>query len=120
MKLESTRIKKVVEIFQKYKFDCILDVGCRDGTISVALADVSNASSIYGIDIVEENVKSALKRGIKALKLDVTKEKFPFEDDFFDAIFLGEILEHLYDSDYLLDEVYRTLKWGGCTCDYHS
>jgi methionine biosynthesis protein MetW len=113
MKLESTRIKRVVEIFSKYKFDRILDIGCGDGTISMMLADVSNASSIYGIDIAEENVKSALKKGIKVFKLDVTKEKIPFEDDFFDAVFLGETIEHLYDSDYLLDEVYRTLKWGG-------
>lgn len=63
MKLESTRIKKVVEIFSKYKFERILDVGCGDGSLSLILADVSNANSIYGIDIVEKNVKSSLKKG---------------------------------------------------------
>ena len=122
MKFENTRIQKIVEIFTKYKFDRILDVGCGDGAISVLLSDASNAESIYGIDIVEENVKFALKKGIKAFKLDVTKEDLPFEDNFFDAVFLGEIIEHLYDSDYLLDEVYRALKCvvcgGGCG-DYH-
>jgi SAM-dependent methyltransferase len=37
----------------------------------------------------------------------------PFENEFFDAVFAGEVIEHLFDPDHFLDEVYRVLKHKG-------
>jgi len=43
----------------------------------------------------------------------VDEEDFPFEDNYFDAVFCGHLIEHLYDPDHMLDEVYRILRRGG-------
>jgi SAM-dependent methyltransferase len=40
---------------------------------------------------------------------DHNRSPLPFEDRAFDAIFCGEIIEHLVDPDHLLDEIARTL-----------
>lgn len=107
------RQKKVLEIFSNYNFNRILDVGCGDGNYSLLLKDASNAKEVYGIDITEKCIKAAKKKGINAYLVDIDEEDFPFEDEYFDAICAGEIIEHLYDTDHFLDEVYRTLKRGG-------
>ncbi len=104
--------KRVLGIFSKYKFDRVLDVGCGDGNFSILLKDASNAKEVYGIEISEKGVESAKRNGVKALQLDIDEDDFPFEDDYFDAIFAGEVIEHLWDPDHLFDELYRTLRRG--------
>ena len=54
----------------------------------------------------------ARKNGVKCYQLDVDEEDFPFGDNYFDAIFCGDIIEHLYDPDHLLSEMYRVLRGG--------
>lgn len=104
------RYKKVLEIFSKYKFERILDIGCGDGNFSILLAKACEAKEVYGIEISEKGVELARKNGVKAFQLDVDEEDFPFKDNYFDAVFAGEIIEHLFDPDHFLDEVYRVLK----------
>lgn len=104
------RHKKVLDIFSRYQFDKILDVGCGDGNFSTLLKRACNPKEVYGIEISEKGVEQAKKNGIKAYQLDIDEEDFPFEDDYFDAVFAGEVIEHLFDPDHFLDEVYRVLK----------
>ncbi len=104
---------KVLEIFSNRKFERILDVGCADGNFSVLLKESCDAKDVYGIDISRKGVESAKRNGVKAFQLNIDEEDFPFEDDYFDAIFCGHLIEHLFDTDHLLDEVYRTLRGRG-------
>jgi methionine biosynthesis protein MetW len=106
------RHKKVLEIFSRYKFERILDMGCGDGNFSLLLKEACKAE-VYGIEISEKGVESARKNGIKAFRVDIDEETFPFEDNYFDAVFAGEVIEHLFDPDHFLDEVYRVLKSKG-------
>ena len=107
------RHRKVLEIFSKYRFERILDVGCGDGNFSVLLKEACKAEEVCGVEISEKGVESARKNGVKAFQLDMDEEDFPFEDSCFDAVFAGEIIEHLFDPDRFLDEVYRVLKAQG-------
>jgi len=106
------RAKKVTKIFSEYKFNKILDIGCSDCSFSVILKNVSNADAVYGIDIYEDAVKWGLDKGVKVFQVDIDKENFPFEDNFFDAVYCGEVIEHLFDPDHLLDEIHRVSKDG--------
>lgn len=110
-KLED-RHKKVLHIFSGYQFDRILDVGCGDGNFCVSLKKACKAKEVYGIEISPKAVEMAKKNGVKAFQLDMDKEDFPFEDNYFDAVFAGEIIEHLYDPDHLLEEVNRVVRPG--------
>lgn len=40
-------------------------------------------------------------------------EDMPFSDNFFDSIYMGEIIEHTFEPKKMLTEAYRTLKQGG-------
>jgi len=37
-------------------------------------------------------------------------EGIPFDNSTFDAVFAGEIIEHMHDTDFFIDELYRILK----------
>ena len=104
------RHRKVLEIFSGYEFKRILDVGCGDGNFSILIGKACKAEEVYGIEISKEGVEMARKNGVKCFQLDVDEEDFPFEDNFFDAVTALELIEHLFDPDRFLEEVYRVLK----------
>ena len=110
------RLNKVCKLFSKYNsnFDRVLDIGCGSGDTSLFLKNMLNIKEIYGVDINKKYIELAQCRGVKALYLNISEDNFPFGENYFDAIFAGEVIEHLYDPDKFLDEAYRVLKIGGC------
>ena len=107
------RHRKVLEVLSRYELERILDVGCGDGNFTVLMAKACKAREVYGIEISKEGVEMARKNGVNCYQLDVDEEDLPFEDDFFDAVTALELIEHLYDPEHFLEEVYRVLKPDG-------
>lgn len=110
------RLKKVIKNISKYNDDTVdifLDVGCGDGDFTMLLKKVLDVKEVYGIDISPKAVEIANKKGVKAVQVDIDTEKFPFDDNYFDMVVCGEVIEHLFDPDHLLDEIYRVLKRKG-------
>lgn len=89
----------------------VLDVGCLDGTIGELFLKMGN--EVYGIDASAPAIGKAVARGVIA-KLGNVEERFPFEDGMFDAVFAGEIIEHIFDVDAMLSEIRRVIKPTGC------
>jgi len=90
----------------------ILDIGCYDGTFLSLIENRKN--NFYGIEASNYGVKMSSKKGINVKKFffnDV--DKIPFKNEFFDLIIAGEIVEHIYDTDFFLQEIYRLLKKDG-------
>jgi methionine biosynthesis protein MetW len=107
------RMKKVLDFVSNYRgrVSEFLDIGCGDGSFTLFLKETLEAREAFGIEISYAGCESAKEKGIKAFCLDIEEvENFPFEDECFDFIHCGEILEHLFDTDHLLREVYRLLK----------
>ncbi len=108
-------IRKKIEIVLKMldgNGGKILDVGCGDGYISKAIAEKTSAE-VYGVDVSPDLVSAAKKRGVKAMVCDLECGKLPYKDSFFDAIFCGDVLEHIFDTESLLAEMNRVLKPDG-------
>lgn len=102
----------IIDLLEKNNSAKLLDLGCDDGAFTLKAADKIGTKNIYGVEIIEETMKKAEKNGIKVKKFDLNN-KFDFENDFFDVVIANQIIEHLYNSDNFLSEIYRILKPGG-------
>ena len=105
------RVKKAGRLFQKHlgRAERLLDIGCGVGAVGLYLQEVLEAREVHGVEISESRVAAAQQRGIRAVQGDLNREPLPFGDGSLDAIFCGEVIEHLVDPDHLLDEIHRTL-----------
>jgi methionine biosynthesis protein MetW len=107
------RFDKILQIAGKLEGDCLLDIGCGDGSFTILLKETLKSREVVGIEIAPEAINAIEKKGIKAYQLDIDEKTFPFNDDYFDVVYCGEVIEHLFNPDHLLKEVYRVLKPGG-------
>jgi 2-polyprenyl-3-methyl-5-hydroxy-6-metoxy-1,4-benzoquinol methylase len=87
----------------------VLDLGCRDGTLA---AQFHGGNSVTGADIDRAALRVAEERGLETVWADLT-QPLPFEDETFDAVVVGEVLEHLPDPAALVAEARRLLRPGG-------
>jgi len=85
----------------------VLDVGCGDGWLAEALPECEWYSVEPDVVLRGE----ALSRGMMAAV--GIAENLPFEDRYFDAVCIFDVLEHLPDEAPALMEAQRVLKPGG-------
>lgn len=88
-----------------------LDIGCGTGTL-LYQARIYYAN-VYGLDIAISKTLKSQNGQFKLLEVDVDKTGLPFEDDFFDTISALDVVEHVFDPVFLLEETYRVLRKGG-------
>lgn len=90
----------------------ILDVGCHSGTFTEHLLKKVQTKKVYGIDISSPAIKLAKKRLPFGNFQVADVAKLPFKDNFFEAAFCLEVLEHIDDPVTALKEIRRVLKKG--------
>mgnify|MGYP000070605173 CR=1 FL=1 len=93
---------------------CILDLGCGNGEITVEVTrNLITPVEIYGVDINDNLLKKARERGIIIFHGDLNSDKLPFQDESIDLALALEVIEHLYNTDNFLSEIYRVLRHNG-------
>lgn len=93
--------------------DRFLDIGCGNGAFAILFGEIFGFRNLYGVDVSIEAVNQANERGVNAICADADKEALPYDDGYFDVVFAGEVIEHLLNSDFMIDEIFRVLKLGG-------
>jgi SAM-dependent methyltransferase len=88
--------------------ECILDVGCGEGALSVRIA--ASGARVIGIDSSADMVAAARAAGIDARVMDAQALTFDRE---FDAVFSNAALHWMKNPDAVLSGVRRALKPGG-------
>lgn len=88
----------------------VLDLGCGTGDFLRLIK--KNNNQIEGLEISKKVASIGIKRGLKIKIADLSK-KFPYSKNTFDTITAGEIIEHIYDTDFFLEEIKRILKPNG-------
>ena len=93
------------------KSENILDGGCSYGYITSHLSKKSQ--NTYALDLDFKHIEIAKGRYPEIHFNIGSIEETEFEDDFFDAIVLTDVLEHTSDRIKTLSEIHRILKPGG-------
>jgi SAM-dependent methyltransferase len=89
----------------------VLDIGCRDGTLTVNILEGNFA---VGADIDGDSLRHGRGRHqlSNAVQLDAT-DPLPFAYGSFDTVLCGEVLEHQPFPEWLIRETARVLVPGG-------
>lgn len=82
----------------------VLDIGCGQSPYRYLLN--ASATEYKGIDVVEASSFDYVNNDITLFDGEI----IPFEDNTFDAIICTEVLEHVYNYQTLVDEMYRVSK----------
>jgi 2-polyprenyl-3-methyl-5-hydroxy-6-metoxy-1,4-benzoquinol methylase len=91
----------------------VLDVGCGEGWFTAAL--VRAGREAVGIDVAEEPLRRARARepSLDLRCVPAAGEWSSLQDVSFDAVWAGEVIEHVVDTVGWLSEVRRVLRSGG-------
>lgn len=87
----------------------LLDVGCFDGTFA---SQFGPEWQVFGLEGNVQACQEANKKGVKAVLHDLEKS-FPFDNETFDCVIAAEVIEHVYDTDFFLQEIRRVIRKEG-------
>ncbi|MFT5926366.1 MAG: 2-polyprenyl-3-methyl-5-hydroxy-6-metoxy-1,4-benzoquinol methylase [Rubritalea sp.] len=90
----------------------ILDVGCGNGAFAEALKGITNAE-VWGIEYMEDQAKIALGKLDKVFSGPCENFLDELPDNYFDAIYFNDVLEHLVDPYMVLDKIKNKLTNNG-------
>jgi 2-polyprenyl-3-methyl-5-hydroxy-6-metoxy-1,4-benzoquinol methylase len=91
----------------------VLDVGCGEGRFAAEL--VRAGAEVVGIDVAAEPLRRARERYPELIDLRRAPAAgaWPLQDASFDAVWAGEVIEHVADTAGWLSELRRVLRSDG-------
>ena len=110
--VEHENRKAILDMVEENLSAKILDLGCGKGEFTKILSEKVGTTDIYGIEFVDAVAQLAEESGIKAYRANLN-EKLPIKDEMFDFVHANQVIEHLYETDVFIKEIYRLLKEGG-------
>jgi ubiquinone/menaquinone biosynthesis C-methylase UbiE len=93
----------------------LLDVGCGPGIICDLSSEKEDITEIHGLDLQEDILVQARTNAISN-KINFHcgfAEDLSFEDNYFDTVTMGEVLEHVFSEKEAVAEAFRVLKFNG-------
>jgi ubiquinone/menaquinone biosynthesis C-methylase UbiE len=117
------RPREIIDILSKNGFikkgDKVAEFGCGGGYFTILLAkQVGDIGKIYAIDILEDSIKETQEladlyevNNIEYLISDV--KNLPYEDNYFDLVFISNVLFQNEGYDKILESALRIVKEGG-------
>ncbi len=90
----------------------VLDIGCGEGRFAAELARAG--ADVVAVDVAEEPLRRARTRHPELdLRLIAPEGPWELDDASFDAVWAGEVIEHVADTAAWLSEVRRVLRSSG-------
>jgi SAM-dependent methyltransferase len=109
-----SRVSQLVPLLEPHHSAYFLDIGCYNGTKTHYIARFVQAECVVGTDFLYHQLRQAQAYNVHTLIADLNAGlPLPFGDETFDFIFVGDVIEHIFSPDYLLQEIARLLRQGG-------
>ena len=88
----------------------ILDIGCGTGKNVTEIQRLFPSLEFHGVDLLQD---SQVPPFVQYKRVDLEEGALPYPDEYFDAILVVHVLEHLHHPLRLGSEIHRVLKKGG-------
>jgi SAM-dependent methyltransferase len=98
---------ELADFYSPQRLGRVLDYGC--GSLRFAHRIVARATEIYGIDVASPKQDPPLEFMFTRVAV---ADPLPFPPEFFDTVFLVEVIEHVPSESIVLEEVVRVMKYG--------
>ncbi len=89
----------------------VLDLGCGDGALLAHLQQAKGCSG-YGVEIADDNVLACARRGVNVVQLNLEEGLALFDDHSFDVVLQLQTLQHLRNTEKMLQETARVGRIG--------
>lgn len=89
----------------------ILDVGCTDGFLSRFFKDMGLYA--IGVDASASAIETAKSVCDEAYVAEMGSQPLPIPDGTLDLVWAGEVIEHVFDTEFFVEDLRRVLAPGG-------
>ncbi len=93
----------------------ILDIGCGTGNHADLLQKITH-SHVYGIEPSAGMLSRAQQKNSQVVFKPGQADHIPFEDEFFDFVYMTDVIHHVPDIRKMFAEINRGLKQQGKLC----
>lgn len=97
---------------EKEKQINVLEVGCGCGATLLEIKNIYTNANVYGIELNPNSAEIA-KMVADIKNCSVEEKDLGYDENFFDYIIFGDVLEHLYEPWAVLDNIKKYLKLDG-------
>jgi SAM-dependent methyltransferase len=108
-----TRAARLRQLLARRPRGWLLDVGCYDGQFTARVVEPRGPEErVIGVDLGASALRLAGRRGLLPVRADI-EAGLPFGCESFATVLAAEIVEHVFDTQSLVDELARVVKPGG-------
>lgn len=90
----------------------VLEVGCGGGATLNRIKYLFPNAQVRGIELVEDVAELGINQ-VDIIQGNIETMQLPYEKQYFDYIIFGDVLEHLYDPEAVLQKLKPYLRVGG-------
>ncbi|MCD6476302.1 MAG: methyltransferase domain-containing protein [Anaerolineaceae bacterium] len=93
----------------------ILDIGCGTGNNTDLVQKITHGQ-VFGLEPSEGMIRKAIKKNDEIIFVSGHGGDIPFENDFFDFVYMTNVIHFIDDIDRLFGEIQRVLAQGAKCC----
>jgi SAM-dependent methyltransferase len=111
-RFDSTRSARLRQLLRNRPHGWVLDVGCWDGQLISQVIEPRSAERVVGLDVSHAALRAARQRAVHPVRAQL-EVSLPFRDGGFATVVAAEIIEHVFDTQSVINELARALSPGG-------